>query len=303
MTSTPAEPVRITARRAYAEVLGLFVAVFGTGVALAGLSLGATLPQVTHLSWAEASTDAFQEIGTAALVVAVAVLAARNRGLSARDLGFVLPARTARRSPTTRLLTSMSAAAAALILGALVINALKTGENNVVPHSFADVVFGVGASINAGFVEETVVVGFLVATLTQARRPLPEIVAVALVLRASYHIYYGPGVLGVLVWASIFLWIYFRTRSLVPLIVVHVFWDVMAFSVDAWRRSSGWFVLVVVVLWVVAGTCALIERSRPEVVAYEGPPTAPAAPPGWTALPPPNEGGPPPSGGFNWPRR
>ena len=71
----------------------------------------------------------------------------------------------------------------------------------------------------------------------------------ALVLRGSYHIYYGPGVVGILVWAALFYWIYLRTRNLILLMVCHAGWDAVGFLSQRWpawpaapyssRRASG----------------------------------------------------------------
>ena len=61
---------------------------------------------------------------------------------------------------------------------------------------------------------------FVVSALRQAGRPLAEIVIVAVALRMSYHDYYGPGVIGIAVWAAVFVWLYLRTGSVIPLIIV-----------------------------------------------------------------------------------
>lgn len=107
------------------------------------------------------------------------------------------------------------------------------------------------------------VLAFVVVTLEQARRPRPEIVAVALVLRVSYHIYYGPGVVGIFVWAGVFLWLFYRFRSIIPLIVVHSTWDIMVFLSAEWSGIGGLFVLGIAVLLLTAAILWLVDhRSR-----------------------------------------
>src|SRR5260370_63454 len=101
--------------------------------------------------------------------------------------------------------------------------------------AYAEVLLVFSASLTAGIVEETVVLAFVVTTLRQARRPLPEIVLVAVLLRCSYHDYYGLGVLGIAVWAAIFVWLFLRTGSVLPLIVVHVLWDTTIFLGHHWH--------------------------------------------------------------------
>jgi hypothetical protein len=105
----------------------------------------------------------------------------------------------------------------ALVVGSVVTSIFKTAGYPFGRASASNLVYGAVRSFNAGIVEETVVLAFLVITLEQARGRSSEIVAVALVLRGSYHIYYGPGVIGILVWASLFVWLFLRTRSLLPL--------------------------------------------------------------------------------------
>jgi hypothetical protein len=117
-----------------------------------------------------------------------------------------------------------------------------------------------------------------------------EIVLVGLVLRASYHIYYGPGVVGILVWASIFIWLFLRTRSLLPIMIAHFMWDFAIFLGDRWT----WIIYVAflcgLLMTVAAPITWLIERAgRPNparagdgATAGSGPGWGPhSAPPGW----------------------
>jgi hypothetical protein len=81
---------------------------------------------------------------------------------------------------------------------------------------------------------------------------------------------------GILVWAAIFLWLFLRTRSLVPLIVVHIGWDGLAFLTHQWHGVGVLEGLLLLVLWVTAPVLWLVERVRRP--GREGPP---GPPPGW----------------------
>ncbi len=121
--------------------------------------------------------------------------------------------------------------------------------------------FSVFDSIQAGVIEELVVLAFVVVTLRQAGRPWWEVTLVALVLRGSYHIYYGPGVFGILVWAALYYWIYLRFRSLIPMMVCHVAWDAVGFLSQRWSVVAGFGILTAVGLWIAAPITWLVERS------------------------------------------
>ncbi len=83
----------------------------------------------------------------------------------------------------------------------------------------------VAMAIVAGIVEEIVVLGFLVRRLEQiGLRPF-WVVVVAVAVRGSYHLYYGWGVLPILLWATVSVLLYRRFRRLAPFIVVHALWD------------------------------------------------------------------------------
>ncbi|MGC9960730.1 MAG: CPBP family glutamic-type intramembrane protease [Acidimicrobiales bacterium] len=90
--------------------------------------------------------------------------------------------------------------------------------------SYYDVAY-VAMAVVAGVVEEIVVLGFVVRRLEQlGLRPL-WVVVVAVAVRGSYHLYYGWGVLPLLVWATVSVIVYRRFRRLWPFIVVHALWD------------------------------------------------------------------------------
>ncbi len=86
-------------------------------------------------------------------------------------------------------------------------------------------IVAIATSVSAGVVEEIVVLGFLVRRLEQRGLRPAAVLAVAVLVRISYHLYYGWGVLPILAWALASVLVYLRYRRLGPFIVVHAFWD------------------------------------------------------------------------------
>ncbi len=265
----------ISARLAYAEVLLVFAAFFAASVVAGGETLARRYPAPSG-SWAVFTPAILSELGMCVLAVLVTVLLSARRGISARWLGFGWPRKRDGRAGAAQSLRIGLWAISALLAGGVVTGILAMGNKLGQPaHQDASyVMYTVAASLTAGIVEETVVLAFVVTTLRQARRPLPEIVLVAVLLRCSYHDYYGLGVLGIAVWAAIFVWLFLRTGSVLPLIVVHVLWDASIFLGQHWHvvqiaSAGAWLLLLLA-----AGISWLVDlRAR-----LAGPPGGP--PPG-----------------------
>lgn len=269
-------------------MLGVFVAFFGSGILAAGFSLGDALP-TENGGWGLFVPNAFDQVAQAGLAVTVVVLLLRNRGVSRRAFGLDVPRRADGRWAIGQSLRMATWAVAALIAGSLVTSALATGQYNLPAHLRAPfLVYAASSSLNAGIVEELVVLGFVVTTLRQARRPLWELVLVALVLRGTYHIYYGVGVLGILIWASVFVWLYLRTRSLLPIVAVHVVWDTTVFMAQRWPAAIVVGLLFALAMAIAAPITWLVERSDRRLADAGGELAGPVAswpgyyaPPGW----------------------
>jgi Type II CAAX prenyl endopeptidase Rce1-like len=299
-SALPPPPTKpISARRAYTEVLLLFAAAFGSGVIAAADSVaGRTVPNPGG-SWTLYGPAAVGEVGAAAITAVAVILLAARRGITPRALGLSWRPGTdgaAQRYGAGRAVRVIGWAVLAIVLGGVINSALASGHFPK-PHEpgLASFAYGVAGALNAGVVEELVVLAFTISTLRQARRPLPEIVLVALLLRCSYHIYYGPGVLGIAVWAALFIWIYLRTRQLLPLILVHFGWDVLGSLTPSFPNApkavlglAGLGILVLLgALYLTALISWLIERS--ELAAATRPPGPPGPP--WTgAYPSPPSG-------------
>jgi membrane protease YdiL (CAAX protease family) len=98
--------------------------------------------------------------------------------------------------------------------------------------------------ITSGVVEEIVVLGYLVRRLEQLALPGWAVVAIAVAVRGSYHLYYGWGVLPILAWATVSVVLYRRYRRLLPFIVVHVLWDTSLFIAASMPTKTGGLFLV-----------------------------------------------------------
>jgi membrane protease YdiL (CAAX protease family) len=114
-------------------------------------------------------------------------------------------------------------------------------------------------SLQAGIVEEIVVLGFLVRRLEQLGLRPTAVVVLAVLVRISYHVYYGWGVLPILAWALMSVIVYRRYRRLWPFIVVHALWDATIAYLPDLRSVLG---LEVIVLSVATFVFWLMWRNR-----------------------------------------
>ncbi|AHW65492.1 putative membrane protein [Corynebacterium glyciniphilum AJ 3170] len=81
-----------------------------------------------------------------------------------------------------------------------------------------------------GFAEEILVVAWLCCRLRQLRVPWVWIFLASAVLRGSYHLYQGYSAgLGNMVMGLVFVWFFYRTGRVWPLIIAHGVIDTVAF--------------------------------------------------------------------------
>jgi Type II CAAX prenyl endopeptidase Rce1-like len=293
----------ITPRRAYAEVLLVFSAFFlASVVAAAFLLAGRSEDTLKNASWSVYIPATLDLVSSMGLAVAVVWLLCERRGVHWPDLAS-LPRRARGGVDTNAVVRIAAWAFGALVVGGLINVALQTGHLPTEKTNAPELIFAFFESLNAGIVEELVVLAFVVVSLRQARRPLWEITVVALALRGSYHIYYGPGVLGVVVWAGLFLWLYLRTRALLVLMVCHTLWDLASFFSERWQAVATVGVLLLAVLFIAAPITWLVDRSKPGGGGWEGPAWTDGGPPGWSQAQGeagPGRGVPPPPAGVQF---
>lgn len=257
----------------------MFAAFFAASVVAGAEALARRYPGPSG-SWAVFTPLAVSQLAMSALAITVTVLLSKSRGITPGALGLALPRKQNGKAAAGPAFRAGVWAVAALVAGTAVTAALTTNRiaHPASPDASYYLLFGTAASIGAGVIEEVVVLAFAVTTLRQASRPLPEIVLVAVALRCSYHDYYGPGVLGILIWASVFVWLFLRTGSVVPLVVVHFLWDAAIF----YTYHKPWLPVIAgvefaafVLLPLAAGITLLVE-------------TLARAAPGPAAAPPPD---------------
>jgi hypothetical protein len=250
----------ISALRAYAEVLIMFALVFASGIINAAESLGGN-DVVPSGSWGAFAPATVDEVCTAAVIVIAIVLLAARRGVTGQLLGTRMPQPLPGVGRTSRAIRMAAMGLLAFLAGGIVTSLLAGGHHYPQPEhlSVPFVVYSLGGSLFSGVVEEMVALAFVVSTLRQARRPAAEIVIVAVLLRCSYHIYYGAGIVGIVIWATVFALLYLRFRSVIPLIILHVLWDSVQFLTLKWPGLAGLgillglgLVITAFIMWIVA---------------------------------------------------
>lgn len=86
------------------------------------------------------------------------------------------------------------------------------------------------SAARASIMEEFVVLGYLFLRLRQLGWDMWPIIVATSVLRASYHLYQGPGAfIGNLAMGLLFGWLFARTGRLLPFLVAHFLIDAAAF--------------------------------------------------------------------------
>jgi hypothetical protein len=246
-------------------VLLVFAGFFLSGVVSAGILLGGRYRNpLTNGSWSDYAPQFVEVLAQTGLALAVVLLLSSRRGVNAGTLGLKWPRREDGHVAGGQATRILAWAIFAEVLGGVINAALQTGHYPTSRPNAPELIFATAASIQAGVVEELVVLAFAVVTLRQAGRPLWEVTIVVLVLRGSYHIYYGPGVVGILVWAALFYWIYLRTGNVLLLMVSHAGWDAVGFLSQRWPGVAGVGVLVTVAIWIAAPVTWLVERNRLE---------------------------------------
>lgn len=95
------------------------------------------------------------------------------------------------------------------------------------------------AAAKASVQEEFVVLGYLFARLRQLGWSIGWIVVGTSVLRATYHLYQGPGAfVGNLAMGLLFGYLFLRTGRLLPFLVAHFLIDAVAFIGYPWAAAT-----------------------------------------------------------------
>ncbi|HEV2886858.1 MAG TPA: CPBP family intramembrane glutamic endopeptidase [Jatrophihabitans sp.] len=81
-----------------------------------------------------------------------------------------------------------------------------------------------------GFLEEIVMIGYLLTRLRAMNWPAGRAILVSAVIRGSYHTYQGiGGFVGNLIMGALFGWWFTRTKRVLPLVIAHSVIDIVSF--------------------------------------------------------------------------
>jgi hypothetical protein len=287
----PAAPSRpkslqrpVSARRCWTEVLVVFVLFFGVGVLAAVLSEAGQHIQQTAQSISDDVLQGFSELAYAGVAIIAVGALSRLRGLRAADLG-VAPWWGKRAAYRWQGLATGLIFAAAVVASSVLLQLVSPNAHYpFAPISNWHLLYEIPAAINAGIVEELVVVALLVTAAEQAGTRLWVIYAVGITLRLSYHVYYGPGVIVFVLWAAAAIWLFRRTRRITPLIVAHALYDTFGSVEHELGTHAGEAVAGVVTLALFGLLILVIVRVVQIASRRENPGPAAVSSPAW---PPP----------------
>jgi hypothetical protein len=232
------QPTQVHPGWAIVGIAATFLIAYGVAAATA---FDLYFSSTASAAWATASYSEVrggfhQELAllvSATLVGGFVILATMPRGLPLRDFH--------RKVPGDRGGAALSAAGVlvALLAGFLLVGVVLgiTSMNTATPVG-ETLRQGIGFAVLAGAGEEIYVLALPYAALRLVRLParwgdgehprvLPlwVVVTVCLVLRMSYHVYYGAGALALLPWALVTVLIFHRWHLLFPLILTHIAYD------------------------------------------------------------------------------
>ncbi|MCH9275430.1 CPBP family intramembrane metalloprotease [Bifidobacterium amazonense] len=100
---------------------------------------------------------------------------------------------------------------------------------------FGEGVMMVGTAAE-GLVEEPLVLGLVAVGLRRCKVPWTAVAVVAIVLRISLHLYYGPAIVSWALWPLLYVMLYRRIGSIVPMILAHGVYD-LSIVLDEWWLS------------------------------------------------------------------
>lgn len=237
---TAAEPAGPADRRAIRWELVIVLAVtFGASGVRSALRLMEAATRPEHLNEQTTTLNARQStlvwLDPAFQLISTGVLVAWGGLALFLLLRHVPPALSLR--PGWR--DALPGAGLAALIGvpglAFYVGAVQLGlSKEVVPtgldRSVQDLVLLVLNSWANGFAEEILVVAWLCCRLRQLRVPWVWVFLASAVLRGSYHLYQGYSAgLGNMVMGLVFVWFFYRTGRVWPLVIAHGLIDTVAF--------------------------------------------------------------------------
>lgn len=262
-----------TARGDLRVFTAVYLVGFGTAVlvALAELLASVGLPHdlvegLAELSlfglWDPLQTLWYEASGVVAAAAMVFWLVAR-RGMQPGDVGLARPRPSSPRSHAGGLLLAALAYWGLLVVSQFAVAVADAyGYGTEVESIDAGpglmLVLGPVWGLTAGLSEEILLVGCYVVVAERAGWSTTRIYAIGATIRLMFHLYYGIAGLALLPWAIGSLWLFRRTRSVLPLILGHLLWNTWVIWPDPLGSWLFWAVPIVLVLGLVR-----TWRSRP----------------------------------------
>lgn len=88
----------------------------------------------------------------------------------------------------------------------------------------------IGRAFMNGILEEVVMIGYLFTRWAQRGGNMLAIIFISALIRGTYHLYQGwGGFFGNLVMGLVFGWLYLKIKRVMPLVIVHILLDLVAF--------------------------------------------------------------------------
>jgi hypothetical protein len=262
--------ITVSARRAWTEVLGVFSMFFLASVLAAVFYDAHQDINPDSISVYVGILTGISHLALAAMAIVVVGSLTRLRGLGFSDIGWAPSWRKHRGFGWQAFGVSMLFVGAVLASGALLHLVSPHAKYPFLPPQAWHLIVEIPHAIEAGIVEELVVVALLVTALEQARTKVWIIYLVGLTLRLSYHIYYGPGVIVFLLWAAAAIWLFRRTRRITPLIVAHIVYDSLGSLLHeipkvpvAFTALLGWAFIGLLITIVVRAIQIAVRGRRP----------------------------------------
>lgn len=257
----PKDP-RISSRTAALLIGAFYLLGFAAGIASGIYGIGRSSAQVLDYGSARLLIDAAQWLGE--IVGAFAILYLITAWLEIPGPLAGIPNRGAPVVPTalTALMSAMG-----LAIAELVIDSLPGGGGDTNGHVVVNPWLALSGLrfLNAGVVEEIVIVAIPVLLGRRAGWHPLVIIGISVLLRWPYHVYHGvfATIPWVIVWAGTNVTVYLLLRRLWPLIVVHTAWDLWSGAiVPAGTTAQAIFLTVIgaAILWML-GRMAWQRRS------------------------------------------
>lgn len=254
-TASRAKGLRILVPPAWVWLVIAYLLVYAFGVVISVYLL------VTDTSDSgEASAETADDIAASAILTALGVLAAGYAIYRSKHVDLQPSAiwrDMVRRPWWWRVTASAGVYGLASVLSNKLVTCLQGDHTAAAAGSgySGSVGQAVARALTAGIGEEIIVVAAVVIVLEGYGKSWKWIIPLSVAARIAYHLYYGWGAAGMIIWAAAAVWVYWRWRTVVPLILWHTWSDISAFWPN--RSDASWWLTSSAQLTVATGLTAV----------------------------------------------